>query len=662
MGSSNPSKTDLILSAIASVPPTELFRVQEALAQYPELAEDSSALLDLAYEEFCQADQTERIVDRAAFAAQFPNIESSLLELLEVHSFILGNSKLAEEEPEIPWPGSGEEFLGFHLVKMIGEGAFARVFLAREIQLGHREVVVKISQRGETEAQKLGILKHPNIVPVYSVKTDEVVKLSALCMPYLGRTTAGDWINTRFQDVEIKGEPSKEHFQSVMTMGRGLCQGLQFAHEQHIFHCDVKPSNILITDEGNPVLLDFNLSIDREQEKHLVGGTLMYMAPEQLMRAAGNQETPIDARTDVFCLAASLYHMATGQPPFPQPRDPTLHLRHLIDSALENRRAFFERNHWLPTAFQEVLWKALAFDPDDRLSSAREFSEELARCLPNPAASRSRWLPIFASLGALGMAALVGYTLKKSADATPASVSPVFSQEGNPPETKPLPEKPPGTVEEFLRLAKKAEVEDRFDDAIAWNRKALEQLQNSPLMRWKVEHALAYCLLRNGQFEEARPLLSDLALNSSDPQILLNWAAVATRLCFQEGEQANRDLLNEAVIAVKKAYPQTKTSVEAVPVIAVLYAMLARQHEGEIRQSQLDRAINFSTQALEKKIDKAKILTVGIVLPELFQQEPFQSLQRNHPNLVPNRELSLPVVSPTTGESDQLKITLPAFP
>src|SRR5690606_8404155 len=134
------------------------------------------------------------------------------------------------------WPSTGEVFLGFELLEEIGKGAFSRVFLAREVGLGGRQVVVKFSQKGADEATMLGLLDHPNIVPVHSITTDEAIPLSALCMPYLGRTTASEWIQTRFKSSSVSRLKSPRHLQAVIEIGKGVCQGLKFAHRHQILH------------------------------------------------------------------------------------------------------------------------------------------------------------------------------------------------------------------------------------------------------------------------------------------------------------------------------------------------------------------------------------------------------------------------------------------
>src|SRR5262249_52386045 len=80
-------------------------------------------------------------------------------------------------------------FAGFSLLGELGQGAFARVFQAKEPALGNRLVAVKISPEASSEASILGRINHPHIVPVYSVREEPVTRLAAVCMPYLGSAT-----------------------------------------------------------------------------------------------------------------------------------------------------------------------------------------------------------------------------------------------------------------------------------------------------------------------------------------------------------------------------------------------------------------------------------------------------------------------------------------
>ena len=97
--------------------------------------------------------------------------------------------------PPPPWPAVGSEFLGFELLEELGQGTFAKVYLAAELKLGKHRVAVKVSVEGGAEANILGQFKHDNIVPIFSVQEDESTRLTAVCMPFAGRATLADLLD-----------------------------------------------------------------------------------------------------------------------------------------------------------------------------------------------------------------------------------------------------------------------------------------------------------------------------------------------------------------------------------------------------------------------------------------------------------------------------------
>jgi len=265
----------------------ELIDARRLLADRPEYADRRSIVIDVAYEEYCRRKDAGESIDNQAFAGRFPDIERSLLCLLDVDEYIANepDSLLANL-----WPKVGSEILGFLLVEEIGRGGFSRVFLARQAALGDRAIVVKICGQPNDEAARLGPLNHPNIVRVYSVQTQAETGLTAICMPYLGCATLGDVLRAAFKD----GSPSrgtvvldvanaaatttadlentkKTHWtlrsgsyaEAIIEIAAQLCDALAYAHKKGIYHCDVKPSNVLVTANGQSKLLDFNLSLQQ---------------------------------------------------------------------------------------------------------------------------------------------------------------------------------------------------------------------------------------------------------------------------------------------------------------------------------------------------------------------------------------------------------------
>jgi eukaryotic-like serine/threonine-protein kinase len=306
-------------------------------------------------------------------------------------------------------PVIGADFLGFHLMAELGRGGLARVYLAKQEDLANRPVVVKVAPDLWGEANTLAQLQHPNIVPVYSVHQREPFQV--VCMPYQGWTTfqdilrevqkqtslptAGSFLSTVFKKApagSTQGSPGTAfagtlaglcYVEAVVWLGAQLADGLAHAHEHGIVHHDLKPANILLTDEGQPMLLDFNAAEDTKGESGAmmawVAGTLPYMAPEQLAVLQGTT-TPVDARCDLFAFGVILFELLTGRYPF-KCRRPEMGA--VFAQAVEDRRgAPPHLRNWNPAvspALEAIVRRCLEPNPYRRYQTARELQEDLQR-------------------------------------------------------------------------------------------------------------------------------------------------------------------------------------------------------------------------------------------------------------------------------------------
>lgn len=315
-------------------------------------------------------------------------------------------------------PDVGSEFLGFRLVGELGRGAFGRVYLATQGELAGRPVALKVTPDVAGDSRSLAQLQHTNIVPVYSVHHDR--GLHAVCMPYFGRTTLADLLRRlrgsrpgdgaglvdllRGMTAAQDGKPfapltpaATAHPRTdavydrlrTLTFPQAVCwmigrvaDGLAHAHDRGIVHRDVKPANVLLTDDGQPMLLDFGVSADLKQRANEApGGTVPYMAPEQLAHLFSDTP-PVDPRGDVYSLGVILFEWLTGGHPFSPPAgDLEADLPRLLD----------ERQRWAPrlrgvvpdvTAdLESVVRTCTAADPARRYQSAADVSEDLRRVL-----------------------------------------------------------------------------------------------------------------------------------------------------------------------------------------------------------------------------------------------------------------------------------------
>jgi serine/threonine protein kinase/Flp pilus assembly protein TadD len=398
---------------------------RDALGRDPDLGGDRAAALDLAYEEYLRRREAGEVLDAEAFCERFPECRRSLLRLVRMHDEL---SRLPAELP-LPaellgppcWPGPGEQVGDFTLLRELGRGAFARVFLATEASAGDRPVVVKLSPGGDAEARTLGPLSHANVVPVLSCRRDPARRLVVVCMPFRGTATLEEVCDRLFapgarpprraarlleavRAAAAPGDPPADaaaphpsllggdYAAGVLHLGARLAGALAFLHQRGVVHRDLKPSNVLLGPDGTPHLLDFNLAADPAADRSRVGGTLPYAAPEHIRAIVGPAAgPPPDARADLFALGAVLYELLTGTHPF-GPVPVGLPAEKVASVLLDRQRAGCRplRVPGLDRAAARLIERCLAFDPARRPADATELAEGLQAAF-RPARRLRRW-------------------------------------------------------------------------------------------------------------------------------------------------------------------------------------------------------------------------------------------------------------------------------
>jgi serine/threonine protein kinase/Flp pilus assembly protein TadD len=388
-----------------------------ALARHPELAQKKSVVLELAYEEYCRREELGEEIDVERFCDRFPEYKTSVRRRLQVHQFV--ERELSVPQSDIRWPTPPQEFCGFQLLEEIGQGAIGRVYLARQVELGDRTVVLKVSRGGSREAHLLGRLQHPNVIPVYSVVDDVESGLTSVCMPFLGLATFEDVLD---QIASSIGRPRsgavfaetvrrltgtvaakadvwaslrrKSFVNSLLAQFVQLADALAYLHSKGICHRDLKPSNILLTNDGRPMLLDFNLSAEMAVAEGRWGGTLPYMAPEQVKGMLGRPADPLDARADVFSLGVILYELLCGTLPF-GPVSKNLSLERAGGMLLERQIRGAElaklREAGVDQAVVALVARCLEFEPADRFDSAEAVAVAIRSAL-RPFGLARRWV------------------------------------------------------------------------------------------------------------------------------------------------------------------------------------------------------------------------------------------------------------------------------
>jgi serine/threonine protein kinase len=265
---------------------------------------------------------------------------------------------------------TGREFGPYRIVAPLGEGGMAAVYKAYQANMD-RYVALKVLPRHfandaqfvarfEQEAKVLAKLRHPHILPVHDYGEND--GYTYLVMPFIESGALVDLL----RDEPL---PLSKMERFVGQVG----DALDYAHSQGIIHRDVKPSNVLVDERENCMLVDFGIAKIVEGSANLtqtggVLGTPAYMSPEQGRGAA------VDHRIDIYALGVILYEMATGRTPFKAETPIAVLVKHINDPLPPPSVV----NPALPPAVEQVILKAMAKNPDDRFATAGEMVAALS--------------------------------------------------------------------------------------------------------------------------------------------------------------------------------------------------------------------------------------------------------------------------------------------
>jgi serine/threonine protein kinase/tetratricopeptide (TPR) repeat protein len=428
---------------------------------------DSRETVELIYREFCLLDAVGQKRDKSEYLRRFARYAEALERLLGLHD-ACSPSFLARCTPSSPGngnlPSAGCSIGPYFLRRELGRGSFARVFLAEQVNLENRLVVVKVATHLTREPWLLARVRHPQVVEVVAHALVEDCGFHLICMPFLGGATlaavlaenrrrwpvaSGAHLLTNLDAVAapefpVSGAVRPAHEimaalsfdQAVAWIGARLAEALDYAFTKNVAHGDVKPSNILLTADGSPMLLDFNLARDGSPFGTIdhvddPGGTAPYMAPERLCamsssasvladltvsgkRTKSSASLPFSERgsldgetlagvrahqADIYSLGMVLLEALTCRTPTESSVEPTLSpsppwsklesatkmfAKAQVHSArLRLNEAEGASGRTIPAGFRAILEHALDPTPSYRYQRARDLAEDLDRWCSN---------------------------------------------------------------------------------------------------------------------------------------------------------------------------------------------------------------------------------------------------------------------------------------
>ena len=261
----------------------------------------------------------------------------------------------------------------YEIVKTIGEGGMANVYLANDIIL-NRKVAVKVLRgdlatdekfirRFQREAMSVSNLSHPNIVEVYDVGEEDGNYY--IVMEYIEGKTLKKLIQKR-------GALTLPEVRDIMLQ---LTDGLAHAHDAFIIHRDIKPQNIMILDNGLVKITDFGIAVAMNAtqltQTNSVMGSVHYLPPEQ---ANGKSAT---IKGDIYSLGILMFELLTGSVPFKGDNAVEIAIKHMKDKIPSVRKI----NPVIPQSVENIVLKATAKNPKNRYNDVREMYKDLETCL-----------------------------------------------------------------------------------------------------------------------------------------------------------------------------------------------------------------------------------------------------------------------------------------
>lgn len=263
----------------------------------------------------------------------------------------------------------------FEILSEIGRGGMGTVYLARDVSLD-REVALKVLspsltqdevmvERFVREARAQARMAHPNITHIYFIGEEHDCHFFAMELVH-GKTLA--------EVLDKEGPPPWE---KVLEYAVQAARGLVAAHKEGIVHHDVKPSNLMLTEDGTIKIADFGLARRIERDSRITGtgvitGTPAYMSPEQ------GRCLNTDHRSDIYSLGATIFHLIAGRPPF----EADSSVATIVEHVTKRTPRLSDVAHGVPRRVSNLVARCLEKEPEHRFQSYEELIAALEDALP----------------------------------------------------------------------------------------------------------------------------------------------------------------------------------------------------------------------------------------------------------------------------------------
>lgn len=260
----------------------------------------------------------------------------------------------------------GQQFGNYQLIRLLGEGGFAKVYLGEHVHLGtqaaikvlHTQLSNDDIEHFRSEARIIASLEHPNIVRILDFGVEGKVPFLVMSHAPFGTLR------------QLHPKSTSLPLATVVSYVKQVAEALQYAHDQRLIHRDVKPENMLVSKRNEVLLSDFGIALVMQSSFHQptpdVGGTVAYMAPEQI------QGKPVQA-SDQYALGVVVYEWISSVLPF---QGKTFH-EIAIQHAIAQPPPLHEKLPSLKSNVEKVIMMALAKEPHHRFATVRAFANAL---------------------------------------------------------------------------------------------------------------------------------------------------------------------------------------------------------------------------------------------------------------------------------------------